>query len=190
MGGWGSGRPRTKRGIEDCRRIGIGDLTRGKSFLTWKNGFRLEAIREPGAVRFRYALEGGEEIDYQIPIVWTSCNYGGRRPWFLCPGQGCGRRAAKLYQGGKYFLCRKCYGLAYACQRKEKSTRLFSRAADIQHRLGWESSFDRTKPKRMHWKTFLRLVREYNDLQNEALMVAAAKLGIEVPYGRRRKHER
>jgi hypothetical protein len=55
-----------------------------------------------------------EQIQYCILFTYTPCNYGGYRPWFLCPH--CGRRVGKLYLGGKYFLCRHCYNLAYRSQ--------------------------------------------------------------------------
>ena len=56
---------------------------------------------------------GGEWEDVQEPVLLTctACNFGGERPWLICPGAGCGRRAAVLYGPGCYFLCRPCYDL-------------------------------------------------------------------------------
>src|SRR5829696_5569154 len=54
-----------------------------------------------------------EDVQEPMPLAWTACNFGGERPWFVCPGAGCGRRAAVLYGPGKYFLCRHCYDLRY-----------------------------------------------------------------------------
>ncbi len=57
---------------------------------------------------------GGEwkNLEEPIPLKWTPCNFGGERPWFVCPGVvngvACGRRVAILYGPGKYFLCRLC----------------------------------------------------------------------------------
>src|SRR5215211_7505330 len=58
---------------------------------------------------------GGEWEDVQepVPLTWTACNFGGERPWFMCPGAGCDQRVAVLYGPGRYFLCRHCYDLVY-----------------------------------------------------------------------------
>ena len=49
-----------------------------------------------------------------IPVAWTPCNFGGYRPWFVCPEKegGCGRRVAILYEPNPP-LCRICRGLCY-----------------------------------------------------------------------------
>jgi hypothetical protein len=50
-------------------------------------------------------------------LTWTPCNnHGGTRPWFLCPGEGCGRRVAILYGPRSPLLCRLCRGVTYASQ--------------------------------------------------------------------------
>ena len=62
---------------------------------------------------------GGEWKDVKDPVSleWTPCNFGGERPWFVCPGvvngKRCGRRVAILYGPRKYFLRRHCYDLRY-----------------------------------------------------------------------------
>lgn len=56
------------------------------------------------------------EVKGRLRLTWTPCNYGGSRPWFLCPGEGCGRRAAILYGPVNPPQCRLCLGLAYASQ--------------------------------------------------------------------------
>jgi anti-anti-sigma factor len=53
--------------------------------------------------------------EYGVAIQWTTCHSGGKRPWFVCPAQNCGRRVAILY-GGSVFACRHCYRLAYPSQ--------------------------------------------------------------------------
>jgi hypothetical protein len=71
--------------------------------------------------RVRSFLAGWKSIEQRIPITWTPCHLGGRRPWFICSirpnGRYCGRRVAVLYLAGESFACRKCYGLAYASQQ-------------------------------------------------------------------------
>ena len=73
-------------------------------------------------VRFNYTQTDrftGEktDLDYKIPLITTSCHFGGSRYWFQCPwyanGVYCGRRVGTLYLGGKYLACRHCYNLTY-----------------------------------------------------------------------------
>lgn len=66
-----------------------------------------------------------KEIDYDMRIEGTPCNYGGLRYWFICPiyRQGqyyCGRRVGTLYLGGDYFACRHCYDLTYQSKNKNR----------------------------------------------------------------------
>ena len=68
----------------------------------------------------------------RVPIVWTDCYLGGRRPWFLC---GCGRRVAILYAAGSY-QCRHCSGLAYRSQGQPLRYRALSKAQKIRMQLG------------------------------------------------------
>lgn len=56
------------------------------------------------------------DMEVRLRLAWTPCNYGGSRPWFVCPGEGCGRRAVILYGPSSPFLCRQCRGLCYASQ--------------------------------------------------------------------------
>jgi hypothetical protein len=109
-----------------------------------------------------------KSINQRIPITWTDCHFGGRRPWFICPtysgGQYCGRRVAVLYGLKDYFACRRCYGLAYASQQEPIRERGFAKAQKILIRLGAKpdllESFPE-KPPRMHWRTYRRLHRTY-----------------------------
>ena len=77
------------------------------------------------AITLDYRIKsGGEEwqfVHQSVPIRWTSCHFGGERPWFICDvlanGMHCGRQVAKLYGAGRVFACRRCYRLGYAMQR-------------------------------------------------------------------------
>jgi hypothetical protein len=103
-------------------------------------------------------------IEQRIPITWTACHLGGRRPWFVCAvysnGRYCGRRAAVLYGAGELFACRRCYGLCYESQQETPMRRGVFKAQKIRMRLGGSVSLFEPfpeKPKRMHWLTYLRL---------------------------------
>ena len=79
---------------------------------------------------------GGEwqPMRYDVQIVRTPCNYGGYRPWFLCPN--CWRRVAVLYLPGKIAACRKCYNICYSSQCEDFSSRAMRRMGKIECALG------------------------------------------------------
>ena len=129
-----------------------------------------------GKVVLTYSHGRGEEkqdVRYTVPVTWTECNFGGKRPWFLCPGvvngYYCGRRVAKLYVGGKYFLCRHCYDLTYTSRQESRKYGSLRKAQEIRQRLGGSANMTLPfppKPKGMHWKTYERLWWEHH-LANE-----------------------
>ena len=178
MGGYGSGqwyRYGAKRRTALFESLDINRLNRGGclesgclSYVSWRRGedrVRSIAIR---AEEGRLVLDYGsrvresewEHIIQPVPLTWTPCHYGGQRPWFLCPGVYCGRRAAKLYGAGKYFLCRHCYNLAYASQAVSSRDRPLRIAQSIRIRLGGSGSIGEPfplKPKGTHWVTYQQL---------------------------------
>jgi hypothetical protein len=115
-----------------------------------------------------------EPVEESVKIAWTPCNYGGHRPWFLCPIIGCGRRVAVLYGAGRYFACRHCYDLAYQSQREQPYERAMRKSHNIIKRMGGDPDDDfwPDKPRHMHWKTYNRLIDQaeyYSDLSWGAL---------------------
>jgi hypothetical protein len=123
--------------------------------------------RDEAVLSYRAQNWGASEwksVEQRIPIAWTACHFGGRRPWFLCSvysdDRYCGRRAAVLYCAGELFACRRCYGLAYESQQETPKQRGVSKAQKIRMRLGGTVNLFEPfpeKPKRMHWRTYLRL---------------------------------
>ena len=136
-----------------------------------KSKYEVRLISDQDRIRFQYGiamLAGfrrlGEDV---VAIAWTECHYGGNRPWFLCPG--CGRRVAILYgrkiasDGSKIPIrdrtlkCRQCHDLSYASQHEEWDRRMRRRAEKTWARVGGKYG---TKPNRMRWRTYYRLVDE------------------------------
>ena len=139
MGGYGSGkwaRSGTKRTVDSCRQIDVrrfqrrGLLEAGTRFswswaLEGKQVADIEVLVGEGQLTLEYRYRQGEDewedVVEDVALVWTSCNYGGRRAWLICPGVKndvpCRRRVAIIYLGGRYFLCRHCYELGYESQR-------------------------------------------------------------------------
>jgi hypothetical protein len=119
-------------------------------------------------------------MEYAVDLEWTACTLGGRRVWFRCPAQGCGRRVAVLF-GGSIFACRHCHKLAYQCQRETDDDRAIRRYNTIRRRLGWKPGFLNGyggKPKGMHWRTFERLTAEHDAFVNASLVGMAQRLGL------------
>jgi hypothetical protein len=132
----------------------------------------------PERVILRYRYRSGQGSEWEdvwepVSLEWTACNFGGARPWFVCPGAGCGRRAAILYGPGRYFLCRRCYDLVYESQRDNKMYRALHRAQAIRERLGGSVNMMEPfpeKPKEMHHDTYMRLFWEHHEAEMEQLM--------------------
>jgi hypothetical protein len=133
-----------------------------------------EFFRLPNGVRLRYScrsLQTGActEIEQIVPIVWSNCAFGGKRPWFLCPtinhDRKCLGRVAVLYLAtGPYFACRKCHNLAYASQAEPVGQRGIKRARAIRMKLGGgENILDSfpPRPNGMHRRTYSRLQASY-----------------------------
>jgi hypothetical protein len=193
MGGSGSGnwyRSDSKTIAEHCCSIDVRQLSRWgylkpwlKYPLKWNNGSNIVIETKPRAIELFYGISRNkqprEDVHIAVPLSWSSCNYGGKRPWFLCPGRGCGRRVAKLYLAGKYFLCRHCHDLVYSSQRQAEEFRLLDKAQKICRRLGANNCndlFGTPKPKGMHWRTYDRLVEEAQDVELESLHAISQKL--------------
>jgi hypothetical protein len=195
LGGAGSGRWYrfgTKITVEECCSLDVGVLNRkgvlkpGLSFTaSWFGaGREISSIagivlgeQRPEVVMLLFARGRGADAEGQrvcepVELGWTQCNFGGERPWFLCPGIGCGRRVAVLHAAGRYFLCRHCYGLSYESQRDDKSHRALRRAQKIRERLGGSANMLEPfpkKPKGTHWSTYERFWWEHHEAEMEQL---------------------
>jgi hypothetical protein len=108
-----------------------------------------------------------------VEWTWTPCNFGGMRPWLVCPD--CERRCAKLYwfaRGGDYrrgyaLRCRRCAGLTYLVQQVRPYLRFRLAQERLRHRLGGTGEpledFP-AKPPRMHRRTYLGARELYVEL--------------------------
>lgn len=196
MGGIGSGRHSRSSAnaitanyrsidIRRWKRNGLLDTQRP---FVWQWSHRGEVISsihvrpEPDRVtltyRHRYGISDWKEKSYPVCLDWTDCHLGGQRPWFLCPAHACGRRVAILYGTGIY-ACRHCHELTYRSQRVQYDARAMQKADRIREKLGWGPGIANgrsSKPKGMHWKTFQRLITEYDALVQVSLSRMAARM--------------
>jgi hypothetical protein len=114
-----------------------------------------------------------EDVQQSVRLAWTLCNFGGERPWFVCPSVGCGRRVAVLHAAGKYFLCRHCYDPTYQSRRDNKMIRALHRAQKIRKRLGGSANMMEPlpeRPKGIHWQTYEQLWWEHHEAEMEQLV--------------------
>lgn len=192
MGGPGSGnwqKSSHKTLVEDCLHIDIRQMSRSgcldpwqRYSWKWQNGCNITIETRPDAIELFYSIsyngQPHEDVSYKVPLSWTSCSYGGKRPWLICPGKSCGKRVAKLYLAGKYFLCRHCNNMAYSSQRDHKGLRLMDKAQRIYQQLGVKNldySNLGPKPKGMHQATYDKLLDKARDLELKAMLAVIKK---------------
>lgn len=175
MGGYGSGRYGGRMKVQHCRSLDVNKINKSGALESgysgqWQwsqDGEKVASInfsskKENIALKYCWRAYGGSwgSSEQSIPITWTPCHYGGKRPFFKCPGivngHYCGRRVIKLYSGGRYFLCRHCYNLTYNSQSETRYDRLLRRAN--KHRIalgGAPGIYSWTeKPKGMWQRTY------------------------------------
>jgi hypothetical protein len=201
MGGFGSGRPAGRGKVEACRSIDVNRLHRegclragSMASCQWsRDGDKvtptnMRAEYDRLHLTYRVRIGGGEweDVNETVRIVRTPCRFGGARPYFVCPGvvngTACGRRVAKLYGPGRYFLCRHCYRLAHASQSEDVQRRSMRRAYKIRQRLGGNAGTASPlppKPKGMWRRTYERLREQAFDAEeraDEALLTCVVRL--------------
>ncbi len=166
-----------KATTEGCLQIDIRQLARGgflehgaeHCYSDRKSKYEIRLVSEQNRMRFQHGialLAGFRRLGQDIVTIdRTTCHFGGVRPWFLCPG--CRKRIAVLYgrrierDGSKLPIrtrslkCRKCHDLSYESQHEEWDQRMRRRANKTWARIGGRCG---NKPKRMHWRTYNRLV--------------------------------
>lgn len=191
MGGPGSGnyyRWDAHETVEEHRQIDVrrwsrDGLLRANNWfgLTWSSsdGKELASIgvfvrADHVELRYRWKTRNREweDVEELVRLTTTPCHFGGERVWFFCPGmvsgRVCGRRVAILYTASRYFLCRHCYRLVYRSTREHDYERALNRAQALRRRLGGSGNvYERIplKPKGMHWRTYRRIYREIDALE-------------------------
>jgi len=90
-----------------------------------------------------------------IKITHTSCNFGGRRMWFLCPR--CDKRAAIIFTKDRVWACRTCLQLTYRSQCDGRISRLQKRQVKAETDLARISSRKgiHKKTRRRYWEKYV-----------------------------------
>jgi hypothetical protein len=187
---FGAGRPATHVKAENCLRLDVrrwhrkGMLWAGSAGTwAWTNtetgerrgsiGYRVES----GAVRLDYSTDN-KPSGQTVELTYTRCNYGGARPWFVCPIRF--ERVAVLYLRAGRFACRHCQRLTYASQSGDSIDRTWRKQYKAEEKLGenWQ------RPKGMHRRTHERLMSVIWDCEqrrDEALSLHLAALTRRYP---------
>jgi hypothetical protein len=173
---YGAGRPGYRGKAEHLQRVEIGRWHRGGYLhagtrFTWSwncggdpTGSIGVQVFGPDSLRLQYAIVGDDDrrrdASLTIRIDHTSCNYGGSRPWFVCPV--CHHRAGVLYLRAGRFACRCCNRVAYVSQSCDALDWMWRKEAKIEARLGdnWR------RPKGMRRRTHDRLIEELVDCED------------------------
>lgn len=214
MGGFGSGRPSGsgRDTVDACRSIDVSRLHKAGCLSTgWRGGWQwtrdgekvasitLRAEADRLHLSYRVRIGGGEREDVTetVRIVRVPCRFGGARPYFICPGVvngvGCGRRVAKLYGQGRYFLCRHCYRLVHASQGEGGWDRALRRADKIRQRLGGDpgmAALFPERPKGMWRPTYERLRDEAFEaeiLADDAFAIRVERLLARIDNRKRKR---
>ena len=134
----------------------------------------------------RASADEGCPQRYRVRLVRTRQPFGGVRWWFCCPKTE--NRSVRLFLplGGRRFLSRKAYGLAYASQREDAGGRAQLQAQKLYNQLGGDGHWmdePPPKPKGMRWRTYERKVAKLEHhcqrFDSEGLIAAAKAMNIE-----------
>jgi hypothetical protein len=159
--------------VENYQAVDVHDLYRAGALQDALVTLPHVSLKWPGlaritANRWRVDVQFRSGATQRIPLTWTRCNFGGGRPWFTCIR--CNRRVGKLYNSGASLRCRHCCGLWYASQRRGGKSRLYLQALKLRLRLNGIANLKEPipdRPKRMHRKTYVRLRRKLENLEEQ-----------------------
>mgnify|MGYP003135067134 FL=1 len=190
MGGYGSGRRGYKQKAEHTISLDVNRLHREGCLSPGRRGnwvwsrdgqetgrIGYHATERHFVLDYKVRVYGGdwESITQSIPLTYADCHYGGTRPYFRCNGivngLDCTRRVGKVFAGGRYFLCRHCYNVAYSSQSEPRYDRMLRRANKLRTALGGEpgtANWIAPKPKGMWQRTYQRKRFEIEWCENQA----------------------
>jgi len=157
--------------VEHVRSFDVHTLHRAGALKEELASFPWATFKWPGLVqitanKWRVDVVHQCGASQRISVVWTRCNFGGRRPWFICVS--CNRRVGKLYHTGASLACRQCMDLWYTSQRRGTVSRCYLQALKLRLRLNGVASLVAPIPERprgMHRTTYRRLCRRLEKLE-------------------------
>nr|CRH07362.1 Conserved protein of unknown function [Candidatus Magnetococcus massalia] len=205
MGGIGSGGHNRKGNgaVEEHRCLSInffrdaGWLFSGS--IRWNSGANISAyLQLNGLLTLEYNHRVGgygewEKIKQFIQIDKQPRHLGGFQGYFICPGQGCGKRVTKLYGAGRYFLCCRCYGLNYASQQTRDIDRINAEIGKVRMALetpsDWPWMSTPPRPRYMRKKRYAELTEKLFQLSMQFDWLLESKLAVGGENGCRRSED-
>ena len=183
----GAGRPASRPQTSWSVRLDVRKLARDglltpdrQTTWRWSNGLvaTLAAHTHHLALSYRYTFtEGPRDVQSNVVLEKTPCQFGGTRTWFACPR--CHRRVAILYLWG-WPSCRTCTRMAYPSQSEDAIGRSWRRTGKIETKLaGGADKWNYRRPKGMRRATFKRLMEAYwreDMLRDDALAAFMARM--------------
>lgn len=152
--------------IFDLRKGGFLDVERFRFSLKWRDRSPQEFIVHVCNDRLVFIEQGESTPTWSIGLLWTHPHYGGRRPWFACPG--CGSRVAKLAFTKGSMLCRLCLGTpAYLSKNGTDLDAVMDQIVKIRRHYGIVGLCGGTiyRPKLMRRKKFARVKARLEKLE-------------------------
>ena len=158
----------------------------GRTVAYWEWTFEREhepTQRNAGAIltlrRVLPVLSGSydeQANEFEIVVVATRPNFGGRRLWFLCPK--CGNRRVSLYFPTAHSepACRACHNLAYRSQQVSLEQRKRLKLDTLRSKLNSDATQIDSKPKWMRWRKYDKLTAEISHLDNCVALMSHEKL--------------
>lgn len=154
-------------------------------FLVWT---RVQFPDDMPSIRMKYKsrINGGDwqELDYEIKLDVTLCNFGGVRYWFKCPQ--CNKRACVLY-GGTIFKCRYCHDLVHKSRNESSLDQTTRRINKEKDKLWPELDLDvfdsvryLEKPKWKRQATYMKKKIELLRLESKLTDLMIEKFGCAV----------
>lgn len=174
--------------IDDCLRLDINQLRRGKCLqlnasgfngvISWSSksssrvisiGYDFNTVDSNDMwLRLFYSYHCSQNIlrniNYKIQIITTRPNYGGRRIWFVCPIIGKKSSVLYLMPENGVFSCRHAYKYQYASQSKSFIERKLDRLDYYKSEINCDEYFQR--PKGMHHSTYNRKIQKIIELRD------------------------
>lgn len=181
----------SKGTVEDCLNIDSRTMARSNTFVDgasgiwgWKQDNEISSSMNyeyrHGALILSFMQNGTNHCQH-IEVTTTPCHYGNHRYWFICPGNDCGNRVAKLYLVDSQFKCRKCQKLNYLIQQCNKEHVARINMQRMRIKLGWPLDreaipfFRRVyKPLNKNKKTFQAMVDKHDMYERKANTAAIA----------------
>jgi len=198
MGNENSGRRRMrgKEHLEQLLSFSMGDIKQyllqigAAATLTWTDRGSISLGIGESKVLAAFCV-GGKEMEQEIQIVYTPCNFGKFRPWVQCQ---CGARVGNLYLTSEFkFLCRRCTGFTYRSKSLSALERSVLTLRRIKRKIDPKNSYQPEhiphKRKWMHEATYQRLAAEIQNTFNGREAILKEKLAAALKRMRVRVEE-